>query len=92
MKQEEQSLLQDLIKREEQEEILWKQKSIKIWLKEGDRNTSFFHKSTIQHRQQNYITHLKLVEDHILEDQCQMEQELISYYSDLLSEPEGEGS
>ena len=69
MKIVEQSLLQDLIKREQQEEILWKQKSRKLWLREGDRNTSFFHKSTVQHRQHNYITHLKLAKGNILEDQ-----------------------
>ena len=92
MKQVEQSLLQDLIKREQKEEILWKQKSRKLWLREGDRNTSFFHKSTIQHRQQNQIIHLKSAEGHILEDQRQMELELVSYYLDLLSKPKGEGS
>ena len=47
MKLAEQSLLQDLIKREQQKESLWKQKSRKLWLREGDINTSFFHKSTI---------------------------------------------
>ena len=50
---EEQALIQELMKREQQEEILWKQKSRKLWLREGDRNMSFFHKSIVQHRQQN---------------------------------------
>ena len=72
MKSEEQNLLQDLIKREQQEETLWKQKSRKLWLREGDRNTSFFHKSIVQHRQQNHINHFKSTDGTILEDQSLM--------------------
>eukprot|EP00253_Pinus_taeda_P006797 PITA_06797 len=41
--------------RRKQEDILWKQKSRVQWLWEGERNTCFFHKSMIQHRQHNRI-------------------------------------
>ena len=44
--------------RERQEEIQWKQKSRIKWLKEGERNTKFFHRSTIQRRIHNNITHI----------------------------------
>ena len=43
----EQGLLKEQVQREKKEEILWRKKSWQLWLKEGDRNTGFFHKSTI---------------------------------------------
>ena len=63
---------------------------MKLWLREGDRNTSFFHKSTVQHRQQNQINRLKERDGTILEEQRPIEQELIWYFSDLLSKSEDE--
>lgn len=40
-------------------EILWKQKSRELWLKKGDRNTKFFHLSTIIQRRHNNIDAIK---------------------------------
>ena len=40
---EQENLLQtQIVERENQEEILWKQKSRIQWIKEGERNTMFF--------------------------------------------------
>jgi hypothetical protein len=45
--------------RYQQEETFWKQKSRITWLKNGERNTTFFHHSTIQHRMHNRTNSLK---------------------------------
>lgn len=42
------------------EETLWRQKSRELWLKEGDRNTSFFHKMANVHRRRNQLAKITI--------------------------------
>ncbi|XP_074297460.1 uncharacterized protein LOC141628161 [Silene latifolia] len=44
-----------------QEEQFWRQRSRALWLKDGDKNTSFFHKQAGQRKAKNFIS--KLVDD-----------------------------
>lgn len=44
-----------------QEAIYWCQKSRVTWLQDGERNTKFFHTSTLIRRRRNAITRLKLI-------------------------------
>ncbi|KAG7567399.1 Ribonuclease H domain [Arabidopsis thaliana x Arabidopsis arenosa] len=48
----------DLAEAYREEELFWKQKSHEKWLKEGDRNTRFFHGSVQRRRIQNRIISL----------------------------------
>lgn len=54
-----QTLMQNWQARCQQEEILWKQKSRIQWLKEGEKNTKFFHLLAIDHRSANKILRIK---------------------------------
>jgi exonuclease III len=78
---------QQIAERKRQEEILWKQKSRIQWLKEGERNTKFFHRTTIQRRQSNKITHLISEEGETLHSHADLETNLVEYFQDLLTEP-----
>jgi exonuclease III len=87
LKDQELKVNQQLEDRKRQEEILWKQKSRIQWLKEGDRNTKFFHRATIQRRHSNKITHLITEEGETLQSHADLETHLVGYFQDLLTEP-----
>ena len=41
-------------------ETSWRHKSREIWLKEGDKNTGFFHRMANSHRRRNNINKIKI--------------------------------
>ncbi|KAJ0081310.1 hypothetical protein Patl1_12097 [Pistacia atlantica] len=54
-KEELQQLKQEIDGLLEEDDIKWKQKAKQQWLKDGDRNTKFFHLCANQHRKSNVI-------------------------------------
>lgn len=60
------------------EEIFWSQKSRNQWLQEGDKNTKFFHASTIQKRKTNRLVQLEKNG----RGWCESEEEVVDEISD----------
>ena len=50
------------------EEISYRQMSRQIWLKEGDRNTSFFHRMANTHRRKNSMQKIKVGGECLIEE------------------------
>lgn len=67
------------------EEISYQQKSRALWLKEGDRTTSFFHRLANSHYRYNHIGSLKVGED-ITNDQDVIKEIVGQFYEDLYQE------
>jgi hypothetical protein len=83
---EEEQLLSHLEQRRQQEEILWRQKSRVQWLKEGEKNTKFFHRTMIHRRHINRITHLEDAQGNLLREHSRIEEELTRHYQNLMTE------
>jgi hypothetical protein len=58
-KKEEIQMTQEWDARCKQEETMWCQKSRIRWLNEGERNTKFFHRTTIGRRSHNKILKIR---------------------------------
>lgn len=70
----------------EQEESLWFQKSRCAWFQGGDRNTKFFHLSTVVRRRRNKVVLLRNKEGCWIEDKDQLKELAVSYFKKLYSE------
>uniref|UniRef100_A0A2N9IFR8 Uncharacterized protein n=1 Tax=Fagus sylvatica TaxID=28930 RepID=A0A2N9IFR8_FAGSY len=67
------------------EEKMWKQRSRTQWLQSGDRNTRFFHCQATQRRRRNSIQQLRDNDGVWRSSEAEIEQLLVSYYSDLFT-------
>ncbi|XP_048615701.1 uncharacterized protein LOC125588412 [Brassica napus] len=65
------------------EEMFWKQKSRVFWLREGDKNTKYFHALTKQRRARNKITQLLDVNGTIVEDEEGLVAIATSYFRQI---------
>ncbi|CAA7044678.1 unnamed protein product [Microthlaspi erraticum] len=69
----------------EQEEMVWFQKSREKWIPLGDRNTRFFHTSTVIRRRRNRIEMLRNSEGNWITDGKEMESLAVEYFRRLYS-------
>eukprot|EP00253_Pinus_taeda_P009631 PITA_09631 len=84
------AILGRLEERRKQEEILWRQKSRIKWLREGERNTKFFHQAMIKHRQGNRILSIKNKNGVRVVEQNEIEQVLMEHHKEILAEPQAD--
>ena len=66
------------------EEVSWRQKSREIWLKEGDRNTGFFHRMANSHRRRNSINSI-CINGRRLVKEAEVKDGLVGAFQSLLT-------
>jgi len=69
------------------EEIRWRQRSRIQWLKQGDKNTKFFHRITTSRKRYNTIESLKVAGSNVT-DPIDIKEAIKSYYENLYKETE----
>ncbi|KAF7839228.1 ribonuclease H [Senna tora] len=70
----------------DQEEALWFQKARCQWIRDGDRNTRYYHTKTISHRRRNKILMLKNNSGDWIEDLEEIKRTIVSFYKELFKE------
>ena len=70
------------------EEISWRQKSRELWLKEGDRNTGFFHRMANSHRRRNFMGKIK-IEGRWVEEESEIRKSIVDAFQSLFTDPGG---
>jgi hypothetical protein len=82
-KKEETQMTQEWEKRCKQEETIWRQKSRIRWLKEGEWNTKFFHRTTIARRTHNKILKIRDQDGIERESHKEIENILVNHFQGI---------
>lgn len=78
-------LKEKINKLEQQHDIYWKQRAHVNWLKEGDKNTSYFHAFASDRRRKNTIKRLRKEDGGWVEGQSNLKGLVHNYFSDLFT-------
>ena len=70
------------------EEAHWRQHSREIWLKDGDKNTGFFHRMASAHRRHNAMDRIKVNGEWLVEEQ-EVREGVVNSFQQLLTEDMG---
>eukprot|EP00253_Pinus_taeda_P027333 PITA_27333 len=73
-----------------EEEIKWRLKSRQLWLQEGDKNTTYFHKRATARKLRNNVSTILDNEGNLHNTQESIRKAASKHYRDLLSETKGE--
>ncbi|KAF7806997.1 putative RNA-directed DNA polymerase [Senna tora] len=68
-----------------QEEMFWKSRARIKWLKEGERNSKFFHAVTLQRRAQNRITRIKNADENWIDQEEEILKCFQEYFQNLFT-------
>ncbi|KAH9747206.1 reverse transcriptase domain-containing protein [Citrus sinensis] len=67
------------------EEIYWRQRSRVEWLKEGDRNTKFFHAKASSRKKKNRIWGIMNKQNSWVEDEEEVDKQFCDYFAELFT-------
>lgn len=74
-----------------QEELLWFQKARVDWLKDEDRNTTFFQLCTVVRRWRSKITSIKNSNDEWIFNKDEVQREVVNYFAELFTDDGSHG-
>lgn len=69
----------------DKEAKMWAQRSKVLWLKDGDRNTKFFHSRASQRSRRNYITKIYDTSSRLCTRPSQVIDIITKFYQDLFT-------
>lgn len=64
----------------EQENLKWRQHAKEDWLRNGDRNTKYFHTCARQRKRRNSVEQIRDEEGHLYPEPTDIEAAFASYY------------